>query len=117
LLKQLGSRLEGELRSSDVLARLGGDEFGVLLVGCELEKARAIAENLLRTVAEFQFVWENSTFNVGVSIGMVAGDRESESVTDLLTAADVACYIFGWWTKKTALFHRVLSFQRPNDLV
>jgi diguanylate cyclase (GGDEF)-like protein/PAS domain S-box-containing protein len=109
LLKQLAAILQEELRASDVLARLGGDEFGVLLVGCDVDKANGIAQNLLKTIAEFRFVWNNHTFNVGLSIGMVAGDKNSESVTDLLTAADVACY-----SAKDAGRNRVHLF-RPDD--
>jgi len=109
LLKQLSAILQEELRASDVLARLGGDEFGVLLVGCDVDKAHGIAQNLLKTIAEFRFVWNNHTFNVGLSIGMVAGDKNSESVTDLLTAADVACY-----SAKDAGRNRVHLF-RPDD--
>jgi len=109
LLKQLSAILQEGLRASDVLARLGGDEFGVLLVGCDVDKAHAIAQNLLKTIAEFHFVGNNHTFNVGLSIGMVAGDKNSESVTDLLTAADVACY-----SAKDAGRNRVHLF-RPDD--
>jgi len=92
LLKQLAVILSDELRSSDVLARLGGDEFGVFLVGCDTEVAYQIAENLRRAVSEFRFVWENNTFAVGVSIGMVEMDEQVASVVDLLSVADVACY-------------------------
>ncbi len=92
LLKQLAVILSGELRSSDVLARLGGDEFGVFLVGCDTGFARQVAENLRRAVSEFRFVWENNTFTVGVSIGMVEMDEQMASVVDLLSLADVACY-------------------------
>jgi len=85
------------------------DEFGVLLAGCDVDKANGIAQNLLKTIAEFRFVWNNHTFNVGLSIGIVAGDKNSESVTDLLTAADVACY-----SAKDAGRNRVHLF-RPDD--
>lgn len=92
LLRQLAVILAEELRSSDVLARLGGDEFGVFLIGCESEVALRIAENLRRAVTEFRFVWDNNTFVVGVSIGMVEVDEHISSVVDLLSVADVACY-------------------------
>jgi diguanylate cyclase (GGDEF)-like protein len=92
LLKQLSAILQERLRAGDVLARLGGDEFGVLLTGCDIDQAHTIAEDLLKTVAEFRFVWNHHTFHVGLSIGMVAGGKNGESVADLLTAADVACY-------------------------
>jgi diguanylate cyclase (GGDEF)-like protein/PAS domain S-box-containing protein len=92
LLKQLAAILSDELRNSDVLARLGGDEFGVFLIGCNTEVAHQIAENLRRAVTEFRFVWDNNTFVVGVSIGMVEVDEQISSVMDLLSVADVACY-------------------------
>ncbi len=92
LLKQLAVILSGELRASDVLARLGGDEFGVFLVGCNSDVALQIAENLRRAATEFRFVWDNNTFVVGVSIGMVEVDEQITSVVDLLSVADVACY-------------------------
>ena len=40
---------EEKLRDSDTVARLGGDEFGMLLVGCPLDKARQIADDVCRT--------------------------------------------------------------------
>ena len=108
LLKQIAAILGSGLRSSDILARLGGDEFGVLLTGCDVTKARTIAESLRRVVADFRFVWEKHSFAVGVSIGMVAFDKESDS-RDLLSAADVACY-----AAKDAGRNRIQLFQ-PDD--
>ncbi len=93
LLKQLAARLRDEMRASDTLSRLGGDEFGALLTGCDLEHAESIADKLRRTVEEFTFVWENHSFKLGVSIGLVplASDALT-SVTDVLQAADTVCY-------------------------
>ena len=92
LLKQLSGLLRNEIRESDTLARLGGDEFGVLLSGCALDKARTIAEELCELVRNFRFTWEDKIFNVGVSIG-VAALEGARTPTDVLSAADSACYV------------------------
>ncbi|VAW88909.1 diguanylate cyclase/phosphodiesterase (GGDEF & EAL domains) with PAS/PAC sensor(s) [hydrothermal vent metagenome] len=93
LLKQLTALLEGALRESDTLARLGGDEFGVLLRGCPMSKAADIAEELRRKVEEYRFIWDGRAFRVGLSIGVVAITSETEGLTELLSAADSACYV------------------------
>ena len=93
LLKQLTIKLRMELREADTLARLGGDEFGVLLEGCSIENAHDPAENLRRIVENFRFVWDNKAFRVGASIGLVAITAESGTLTDVLSAADSACYL------------------------
>ncbi|MBT5231591.1 MAG: EAL domain-containing protein, partial [Methylococcales bacterium] len=74
------------------LARLGGDEFGVLLLNCNLEDAERIANTLRMTVSEFRFVWQDKIFEIGVSIGLVGVNQYSKDLTDVLSAADVACY-------------------------
>ena len=92
LLRQVSILLKQKLRDSDVLARLGGDEFGVLLENCPLEQALRIANELCEMVRDYRFVWKDKTFEVGVSIGVVAITRDSESATSILSGADVACY-------------------------
>lgn len=92
LLKQLAHLLQSRIREADVLARLGGDEFGVLLRYCTLEQARIIAEDLRRTVREFRFVSEEHSFDIGVSIGVVGVSGDTQNLTEIQSAADVACY-------------------------
>ena len=93
LLKQLTIKLRMELREADTLARLGGDEFGILLEGCSIENASEIAESLRKIVEDFRFVWDNNFFRVGVCIGMVPIDQDCGTLSDVLSAADSACYI------------------------
>ena len=93
LLRDVARQLREVLRDSDTVARLGGDEFGMLLVGCPLEKARQIADDLCRRIAELRFVWKDRVFQIGASIGIVELARESSSVEDSLAAADSACYM------------------------
>jgi diguanylate cyclase (GGDEF)-like protein len=92
LLRQIGALLERQVRSTDTLARLGGDEFGVLLQSCSGKTAITIAEKLHEVVQSFRFAWETQHFVLGVSIGIVEITEESVDLTDLLAAADAACY-------------------------
>jgi diguanylate cyclase (GGDEF)-like protein/PAS domain S-box-containing protein len=93
LLRQIGAMLRPRLREGDTLARLGGDEFGVLLEHCAPAAAQRIAEGLRKTIAEFHFVWKQRPFKVGVSIGLVHLNAGTRSLTQVLSAADAACYM------------------------
>jgi len=93
LLRQLSVVLQDAVRTNDTLARLGGDEFGILMEHCSLRQAHRTATQIQRNIQEFQFSWEGETFQIGVSIGLVAIDQTTASVTELLKHADAACYI------------------------
>ena len=93
LLKQLSSELKSKIRETDTLARLGGDEFGVLLVNCDLNRADIISESLRLFVKEFRFDWGNKQFDIAISIGVAPINSHSGNLAEILSAADVACYI------------------------
>ena len=67
MLREVAKLLRDAVRDSDTVGRLGGDEFGMLLVGCPLEKARQIADDVCRAVGDYRFVWKDKIFNIGVS--------------------------------------------------
>jgi len=92
LLKRLATLLQGQLRHADTLARLGGDEFGVLLTNCPLEKAAEIASKVRDLVRDFRFMWDERSFEVGVSVGVTAVLPGIQALADVMTAADMACY-------------------------
>lgn len=93
LLRTLGPVLQKHLRHSDLLARLGGDEFGVLLQDCHESVAKRIARALREEVEDLNFTWKGKPFRVGLSIGQVNFCDAGWSLTDLLSAADNACYL------------------------
>ncbi|HKQ31121.1 MAG TPA: EAL domain-containing protein, partial [Burkholderiales bacterium] len=93
LLKQLAHHLAREIRSSDMLARLGGDEFGIVLECCSVDRARRVADSLRRLIKDFRFAWQNRSFEIGVSIGLVPIGADAGKLTDVLAAADSACYV------------------------
>ena len=92
LLRQLSIELTNSIRGSDLLARLGGDEFGILLENCELKQAEKLADTIRKNIKNYRFMWEKRSFEVGVSIGVVAINKTSKKVSDILSAADLACY-------------------------
>lgn len=93
LLREIATLIKDAVRDSDTVGRLGGDEFGILLAGCPLEKARQIADDVVRAVNDHRFVWKDKIFTVGVSVGLVEVTGESAVLEDLMHAADTACYI------------------------
>jgi diguanylate cyclase (GGDEF)-like protein/PAS domain S-box-containing protein len=93
MLREVANLLREAVRDADTVARLGGDEFGMLLVGCPLEKARQICDDVCRAIAAYRFAWQDRVFTIGVSIGLIEIAREAGTVEQLLAAADSACYV------------------------
>jgi diguanylate cyclase (GGDEF)-like protein len=93
MLREVASLIKEAVRDSDTVGRIGGDEFALLLVGCPLEKARQIADDVVRSVNDFRFVWKDKIFNIGVSIGLVEIGRGGGAIEDIMNSADSACYV------------------------
>jgi len=93
MLREVAALIKETVRDSDTVGRLGGDEFGLLLIGCPLEKARQISDDVVRKVNEYRFVWKDKIFNIGASVGLVEISRESGALDEVMSAADSACYV------------------------
>jgi diguanylate cyclase (GGDEF)-like protein/PAS domain S-box-containing protein len=93
MLREIASIIKEAVRDSDTVGRIGGDEFALLLVGCPLEKARQIADDVVRAVNDYRFIWKDKIFNIGVSIGLVEIGRGGGSIEDIMNSADSACYV------------------------
>lgn len=108
LLKEVGVRLKGVLRQSDVvvrldsetvsqlhsevIARLGGDEFAGVLPGVNnRENAASVAQKLIKTL-ERPFVIEGHTLYISMSIGFALYPEHGQDALTLLREADVAMY-------------------------
>jgi len=92
LLRQVSLLLSSHIRSNDTLARLGGDEFGIQLLNCPAPVALRIANQTRQSICNFRFCWDDKSFGIGVSIGLVEVNAQSESVEQVLSDADTACY-------------------------
>ncbi|PKM37063.1 MAG: diguanylate cyclase [Gammaproteobacteria bacterium HGW-Gammaproteobacteria-10] len=110
LLKQVTSLLQRKVRKRDTLARLGGDEFGVLMEHCGIEQAERLADELREIIADYRFNWNNQSFHIGVSIGLMAITEEFICLNDLLMVADASCY-----AAKDAGRNRVFVYQKNDE--
>lgn len=93
LMRQFAQIMPKSLRQDDTLARLGGDEFGVLLQRSNPDAAMAVAERLRKTVKDFDFIWVDKTFPIGVSIGVIDLKPGQMNLADAMRLADSACYV------------------------
>ncbi|MBT3203466.1 MAG: EAL domain-containing protein [Gammaproteobacteria bacterium] len=92
LLRQLADIFRTKIRGADTLSRLGGDEFAIILNKCGLGPAVNIAEEIRATIEDFRFGWDDQSFQVGISIGLVLIDIDSPDQEEVFKAADSACY-------------------------
>lgn len=91
VLRQAATVMSGQVRQRDTVARLGGDEFAALLEGCAIEEGIRIAQKIQLGVVDHRFSWGHYSFHLGISVGVVALDPESDAAA-LILAADAACY-------------------------
>jgi len=92
LLRQLADIFRTKVRGADTLSRMGGDEFAIILNKCGLAPAVNIAEEIRAAVEIFRFGWDEQSFQIGISIGLVLIDAESPDQEEVFKAADSACY-------------------------
>ena len=65
----------------------------MLLNNCPLDRAQIIAQTVVSNIRDYQFCWEGRSYQIGVSIGLTPITAETRDTAQLLTQADVACYI------------------------
>ena len=92
LLKQVTRSLKKHIRDTDTLARLGGDEFGILLENTSQDQSIALADRIRQDIKDLNFSWQDKPFAISISIGMVAINKDTVSVHELMSCADMACF-------------------------
>lgn len=106
MLVEIGRRISGALRASDVVARLGGDEFIVILPDLnDEEQAGHVAGKILAAVCE-PYTLAGREWHITVSIGISVFPRDGEDEQTLVRHADVAMYTAKQSGRDRYLFYR-----------
>ena len=92
LLCELGQVLIENTRENDIVARLGGDEFAILIANCNLDEAEQVASSFRKAIIDFRFEWEQKTFSIGASVGVVSFPAGFDDISEIMRQADAACY-------------------------
>ncbi len=93
LLVEIAQELNLRLRSSDLLARLGGDEFAIILRNVCKDSVYQVADAYREMLEHHTFVYNGKQYKVNGTIGIALIDRDSESASEILANADIACHI------------------------
>jgi diguanylate cyclase (GGDEF)-like protein/PAS domain S-box-containing protein len=89
-------RIAGEVgalvRRNETLSRLGGDEFALLLPDVSAKEAEALAERVVRAIAQIPFRFEGQNFRLTTSLGIALYPTHAISSEELIAHADAAMY-------------------------
>ena len=92
LLQKLAKDLVTSVPDSVVIARLGGDEFGIICSGKDDNYVEVVANRLYEFFQNYFYKTELNIFTIRASIGITTIKPGHETINDVLTEVDIACY-------------------------
>jgi two-component system, cell cycle response regulator len=92
-LRELASRIKGNIRREELFARYGGEEFAVVLPETNCDGAAKLADRLVKVVNSTPFQYEDKTYTVTISAGVTTAQGEKNITThELIRRADEKLY-------------------------
>ncbi len=117
LLVEIAQQMTHRLRKSDLLARLGGDEFAIVLRNVSRSSVHLVADDFREMLDTYLFVYNGKQYKVNGTIGIALIDRDTESASEILANADIACHLAkGEGRNRTHLFVPDNDSKKTMDL-
>lgn len=92
-IREAASVLTKSIAGQGYLARLGSDEFAIILEAFNEDDGYLFGTTLLQAIQQHQFLWENHSFSLAISIGLVATEDDSMNAEHLTSMAEAACFV------------------------
>jgi len=92
MLVRVAGEVSGLTRRNEMLFRLGGDEFAILLTSADKQQAEALAERVVRAIAQIPFRFEGQTLHISSSLGIALYPLHASDQDQLVAFADAAMY-------------------------
>jgi diguanylate cyclase (GGDEF)-like protein len=93
VLREIAKVIRDKLiRGNDFFARAGGEEFALLLLGSPPKQAEEIGERIRATIEGHNFVFENKTMQITISIGIAFKNERDNGWEFIYERADKALY-------------------------
>lgn len=92
VLVNVGKKIRGLFRGTDVIGRIGGDEFMVLMKYTDSFQARAKAQSICDVIKQTYHGRNQEEIEISCSVGVAMYGTIKESYTSLFSKADMAMY-------------------------
>ncbi len=93
VLRNIAIRARAVLNPEDMIARLGGDEFVVVIEGKDSTADIEDRIDRIRRAIAKPMVYDQTRFDVTVSVGVARYGDDTDSFSDVLRQADIALYV------------------------
>jgi len=90
LLIEIAKNLKSCCREEDIISRIGGDEFGILLPKTDSQSAQRICDRIYDTCKGHAL--DGNSIYPSISLGYATKNFETETMDDILTAAEESMY-------------------------
>ena len=92
ILMTLAKEIKELMRKNDIFARVGGEEFAIILENTSIKEAQAVAEKIRKHIAKKDFIFDGTTIDLTVSIGVASLNESSLNIETLYNQADQQLY-------------------------
>ena len=113
VLRLLADALRAAVRPEDVVCRLGGEEFGVIMSGCDVVAAEAVAARLVERLEAADF---SAVGALTVSVGLALGPEHAMNARELAACAEAAMMTAKARGKNRVVLYDESAVARPDGL-